>query len=372
MMCASNMKWDVLNLEKISIYKAIAILLIVIHNFMHWLPGPAEMEFDYEEGKFFFFFESVFNEPERFFQFLMSYFGHFGVQIFIFLSAYGLTKKFLIGTSPYWQFIVKRVWSIYPSFLIAIIFWAVITADYNVGRSAPVVLLFDNIESLLYKVMLVSNFMSDERLRLVGPWWFISLIFQVYFLYPLLFRLLAKFGNLFLLAISVLSISLMILTNGSIGDVNLNFTIVGHLPEICLGMYLANIDNKPVTIPLVVIFIALGVYLVGNLVAPIWFLNHVSILLVMLVFFKLVTEVIERTHYVKIFMLFIGAISMHLFLVNGFLRYPFIGYVKIDNTWVTALLYCFVSVTTSVCVAFVLSKSELLLKYTLKKIFNNL
>ncbi len=364
------MKWNELNLEQVSIYKAIGILLIVIHNFMHWLPGPKEMEFEFEEGKFLFFIESIANEPERFFQFSMSYLGHFGVQIFIFLSAYGLTKKFLLGNPSYWQFIRKRAWSIYPSFILAILFWAVITAEYAIGRSAPLALLIENFQSILYKLVLVSNFMPDERLKLVGPWWFISLIFQVYFVFPLLFNLLKKYGSYFLIALSITTVSLMVVTNGVIGDVNLNYTIIGHMPELCLGMYLASRDKKAISIPIWIIILAVIIFLAGNVIEPLWFLNHVSILVVMIACFVALTSFIQRTHYVKAFFLFTGSISMHLFLVNGFLRTPFIYYARDDNTWLMALLYCFMSVTTSFFVAFVLAKTELVTKYSISRMVN--
>lgn len=83
------MKWNELNHQQVSLYKGMAILAIVIHNFMHQLPGPKEMEFFFTEGYFFYFLQAISNEPERIFQFIMSFFGHFGVQIFIFLVPTG-------------------------------------------------------------------------------------------------------------------------------------------------------------------------------------------------------------------------------------------------------------------------------------------
>ena len=41
-------------------------------------------------------------------------------------------------------------------------------------------IITENYQSLIYKLTLISNFVSNEVYAINGPWWFISLIIQFY------------------------------------------------------------------------------------------------------------------------------------------------------------------------------------------------
>jgi peptidoglycan/LPS O-acetylase OafA/YrhL len=367
-----NMKWNKLNHENMTLYKGIAILIIVIHNFMHLLPGAEEMEFSYVDGLFFNFIRSLIEQPERLFQFSMSFLGHFGVQIFIFLSAYGLTKKYQIKTPSYKKFIYKRFSSIYPSFILAIIFWAIVSPSFQYGLLSPIKVIYWNLESLLYKLSLLSNFIPGEQLRLVGPWWFISLIFQFYLVFPFLFKLISTYGNKGLLLLGLSSVILLILTGGLIGNVTLGYTILGHIPELCIGMYLASNDKKQLNIPILFIVMALIIFILGNIVEHLWYLTHVSFLVILLAIFTYLIPSVARTNYLRHFTLFIGGISMHLFLVNGFMRRPYVNYAIEGNTWYHAIFFGLISLILSIFVAFILSKFEILYRKSILLIKGNI
>ena len=199
------MLWRSLNKADTSVYKGMAILMIVVHNFMHRFPSPREMEFEFVQDGFSIFLESLL-QPENLFQAIPSYLGHYGVQIFIFLSAYGLTKKYLHGNLAYWKFLRKRLVTIYPSFILAILLWAFVKAKFHYGVFGLFKYLYWNVESVFLKLTLVSNFIPSESFSLVGPWWFISLIFQFYFVYPFLLMYYEKWSNKGLIILSILSI----------------------------------------------------------------------------------------------------------------------------------------------------------------------
>ena len=77
--------------------KAVAMFMIVAHNFLHQVtPTPEENEF------FFYSAEGIWEVlviaaylPAETLHAVIAFFGHYGVQLFVFLSGYGLTKKFL-------------------------------------------------------------------------------------------------------------------------------------------------------------------------------------------------------------------------------------------------------------------------------------
>ncbi len=104
-------------------FKGIAIVMIVFHNFFHLVRStPHENEFHFSIRNSHIFWNTIIGSPEEFIRCCFSFLGHYGVQIFIFLSAYGLTKKFMASQQPYLGFIKSRFLKIYPVFFLAIIF----------------------------------------------------------------------------------------------------------------------------------------------------------------------------------------------------------------------------------------------------------
>ena len=83
-----------LSLQDSNIIKAIAILLIMSHNFFHLLPpAPGENEMTFSRDNFLRVFIQIYENPLDAFHPLVSFFGHYGVFLFLFLSGYGLTIK---------------------------------------------------------------------------------------------------------------------------------------------------------------------------------------------------------------------------------------------------------------------------------------
>lgn len=80
--------------------RGMAIIGIFLHNYCHWL-GPVVKENEYQ----FFkrnadWFSQVASNPDYLWPMhILSFFGHYGVPIFLFLSAYGLERKYG-ATSP--------------------------------------------------------------------------------------------------------------------------------------------------------------------------------------------------------------------------------------------------------------------------------
>ncbi|MCK5677861.1 MAG: hypothetical protein KAH72_05235, partial [Flavobacteriaceae bacterium] len=84
-----------LDLNQTTIFKGIAIFMIAMHNYFHWIaPKPGENEFDFNYIRLENYIDILSHQTLFGLQATFSYFGHYGVQIFLFLSAYGLTKKY--------------------------------------------------------------------------------------------------------------------------------------------------------------------------------------------------------------------------------------------------------------------------------------
>ena len=93
-----------------SALKGFAILCIVFHNFFHHLdPSPGENEFLFSPNTVHGFFSLIGEQPSEFINIIFSYLGHFGVQIFILLSGYGLAISMLKHGKDWTTFMVDRL-----------------------------------------------------------------------------------------------------------------------------------------------------------------------------------------------------------------------------------------------------------------------
>jgi peptidoglycan/LPS O-acetylase OafA/YrhL len=328
--------------------RGLAILVIVFHNFLHVVPpSPGENEFSFDAARFPALTESLRADPAAAPRLLTSYFGHYGVQLFILLSAYGLTKKFRRGVPGYRPFIWSRFEKIYPAFLLAIALY-VLRYGFSLGWSGPLSVLRAQWYPLLLKVTLVSNIVPGQALQPVGPWWFLPFIFQCYFLFPLLFAATARWGLGVLIAISLGGLAAVAFWPFR---VDVMATVVGHLPELCFGLWLGSQTGWRV--PGWMIWAAVPLFALGNVYQAFWYIAPLSALVVMLAAWQTLEPWIGGRLLAR-GLAFIGALSLPLFLVHGFLRQPFLAWAgAVDSEAVVlaiALLFALVSIGVAMVV----------------------
>ncbi|CAM2840120.1 acyltransferase family protein [Moritella viscosa] len=336
------MIWNGITKVDSNILKGLGILMIAIHNFMHRFPTPSENEMEFTSGKVFNLFDILLTEPAGIIRALFSYFGHFGVQIFIFLSAYGLMKKYAKNENKllYIKFIIDRLVKIYPMFLLAIVSYFIFMFTFNVvyngmGFAEWFIPLS---KPLIFKLSLLYNFYPYQGLSLVGPWWFLSFIFQFYLIFPFMLAMFKRFGNVFLIAISFVCIAISLLTNGYLySNVSVFITIIGHMPVLCLGIYLA--QDKPVNLPNWLFGVSIAAFAAGNFNEYSFLVSHFFFCIILLFIFSFILKNIKEGSLAFKICMFFGTISMPLFLVNGFLRTPWEGMARgINNELITIVL----------------------------------
>ncbi len=359
------MQFKALEKTDTTLYKGLAILMIVMHNFFHWVPPiPDENEFDFNPQRLTKFIFYIIHEPLNSFQLILSYLGHYGVQVFMFLSAYGLTRKYLHRDPEYLVFLWQRIVKTYPAFILAIILWAFYTG-LGYGWMGPVNEIFMHWKSLLLKLTFISNFVPGEALKPVGPWWFLSLIAQFYIIFPFLLKISKKFGPLSLLLVSITSIVLVMVCMNKV-DFDIYFTVLAHIPVFCLGIYLA--QAKEVTIPNYFLFIILVVFILGNRYELFFYVSHLSALILLLVAFQFSVSKMKPDSVVAQVIMFLGTISMYLFYVNGFMRYPFIEWASYYEYWLYTLYFCLLFVQVAILASCFLQQTEISIR---KLIFRN-
>ena len=352
------------SIEQTALLKGFGILLIALHNFFHHLtPTIGENEFAYSYQIFWNFCQTLHTKPAGFLQTIFSYFGHYGVQIFIFFSTYGLTRKYHNKPLIYSAFLKSRIYKIYLSFLLCLAIYIVLGLFKSAYLVDEKVFYWD---SLLWKVLLVSNFIPGQALMPVGPWWFIPFIIQVYLLYPFLLKGYQKYGNKLLVFVSLASLLGELLINPYLNShgTNINYMVFGHLPVICLGIALAS--QKSIKIPIEYAVLALLLFILGNFNQYIWIVDNISFTVLILAVSIIVFKTSLPPPLMTGLFIFYGNISFHLFMVNGFLRSPFHNFAESHNLWWIDNLTALASLLFSTFCAFFLSKFD----KRLRSVFN--
>ena len=319
-----------------TIIKGFAILCIVLHNYFHWIwPAPGQNEFDFDPYRVFKLFELLAAQPGDFVRLLLSFFGHFGVQLFVLLSGFGLavkwneqTKGNLQALSTY-HFPFSALRKLYPLLLTGVVV-CLFGCILMEGR------LFNAQEwrEIGFKMLFIHTLIPNSGLSINGPWWFFGLIFQLYLLFPLLFRCIRKWGWKAFLVVLLVSYGMIFLFRDALnlhhGEILLQ-NAPAHLPEFALGILLAFSKDKK--IHWIWLLLAVVLFTWGNF-APGFFPFTFLSLCVITVFVtqkwkaargkwklkkgqtrKGIHAILNGLHY-------IGGLSMLLFVVHGYFRMP--------------------------------------------------
>ena len=159
--------------------KGFGILLIAFHNFFHHIsPTTGENEFDFVLTRIQNLGNGIVDNPLNIIDLLFSYFGHYGVQIFILISGYGLMRAYGSKTINWRSFMTKRLNKLYPTYIFALII-LVVFIFFWANRIYPWV-------EYLEKITFATNFIPGKIFSLNGPWWFYGMIVELYMIFPLL------------------------------------------------------------------------------------------------------------------------------------------------------------------------------------------
>ena len=169
--------------------RGIAILGIFLHNFCHWLnPVVKENEYQYFQHNVDWFAQCAARVNELFPAHVISFFGHYGVPVFLFLSAYGLEMKYGNGQGKapdgrrvvVSSFVRYHYLKLFKMMIVGFICFTIVDAmtagswHYNVAQ-------------IVGQLLMINNFYDQpDRNIWPGPFWFFGLMLQLYVVYRLL------------------------------------------------------------------------------------------------------------------------------------------------------------------------------------------
>ncbi len=336
------------------IFKGIGILLILLHNFFRWVnPITGESEFFYNNSAASNTIGHLIANPFSAINVLMNYFGHYGVQIFVFISAYGLTRSYGHEEIQGWRFVYNRWRKLYPSLLVAVFIYVLFQIIYY--SKIP---FGDDLHHILIHLSLSATLLPNHGLALNGPWWFYSMIFQLYILFPLVIKLFKRFGNVSVLLLGLVFLVASILINkyNAIYKINMLETFVGQMPVFALGIYFGFKNHLNIN-KMFLLLIAV-VFILGCIYEFFWPLTHLSIVLLFIFLIQHLNYRFKPFINLGAVLAFVGSISVYIFAIHGFLRWPFVGRANEYGIEVFSVLLALLFLVLVIIISYTLTKTE--------------
>ena len=222
--------------------RGVAILGIILHNYCHFLGfAVKENEYKFDAGRPMQFFEKLLSLDKDLFIHIFSFFGHYGVPVFLFISGYGLVKKYESSpqrTSPL-PFTAYHFLKLFRLMIIGyLVFIGVYLLRHNDGAQ---VYSWDRV---LTQLTMTINFMYFDPDHIIkpGPYWYFGLTLQLYILYVLVIHRWRNSKVLAVLAIgSLLAEALCVNAPDWLNSIRYNF--VGGLLPFCLGVWISRNEH---------------------------------------------------------------------------------------------------------------------------------
>ena len=163
--------------------KGIAILGIMLHNYCHWLKDIVrENEYTWQQWKCDRLW-AVIQQPDEFLPMhLISFFGHYGVPVFLFLSGFGLVMKYdSLPEVGIWRFFRYNYLKLFRIFIVGFVLFVMFDAI------TPGMHRYTWLEVVGMLGMFANFFEHPSEVVWPGPYWYFSVTLQLYLLYRLVF-----------------------------------------------------------------------------------------------------------------------------------------------------------------------------------------
>ena len=227
--------------------RGIAILAIILHNYCHYVKGIVkENEYQFFDKRIDGLWEALTSPDEFLPMHLFSFFGHYGVPVFLFLSGYGLVRKYEkesrrqghdsgenSPTSPLDSFSFLRYHYLKLLRMLIVGFVLFIMVDAVTPGRFP--FHWDNVIAQL--LMYINVLPEPDKIIWPGIYWFFGLMMQLYIVYRLLLYRRSSWYVVALIAVCWLLQVLCDPNGDTLNRLRYNF-IGGMLPfglGICFG-----------------------------------------------------------------------------------------------------------------------------------------
>ena len=241
-----------------SALRGIAILGIILHNYCHFLGfAVKENEYKFDPSRPMQFLDKLFSFDSDLFIHFFSFLGHYGVPIFLFISGYGLVKKYEAQpkggepasakeASPSGRFggafIKKHFLKLFRLMFIGyLVFIGIYLLRHSDGAQ---VYSWDRVLAQLTMTINFFYFDPDHIIK-PGPYWYFGLMLQLYILYILVIH--RWRSNWLLAALAIGSVALESCFVDSPDWLNyIRYNFIGALLPFCMGIWIAR-EEEPLS-----------------------------------------------------------------------------------------------------------------------------
>lgn len=327
----------------------------MLHNYCHWL-GPAvkENEFLFSSHRSMAFFRSMTSGDWYWIPInLISFLGHYGVPVFLFLSAYGLVMKYESVESSSksepsaLQFIRKHYSKL---FLMMIFGYAMfLFVDFITPRSHH----YRAIDIPAQLLMLNNLLPNPDKIIWPGPYWFFGLMLQLYVIYRLLlYRRSSWWG----IAVVALCFVLQLMCHPESDTLNrLRYNSIGAMLPFVAGMIYARLCQHgrygllsqeklllPASLTLVgVALLALCCILAGSSDFASWLWAPLAVCILWVAVVRLLPQ------YAISALAWLGNISAAIFVLHPILRKVFIPISRRGDVYAGLIIYVMVTIVAA-------------------------
>ncbi len=342
---SKKMKSELLTRTECSVLRGLAIIGIFLHNFCHWLnPIVKENEYQYFQKNVDWFTQVLLKPDWNLPAHILSFFGHYGVPVFLFLSAYGLVMKYekseaykprRLKVIPFVKFHYLKLFKMMIVGFVAFTMIDQITAGPHYYHAMDVIAQLGLFNNLLE---------NPDRIIWPGPYWFFGLMIQLYIVYIVfLYKKSWKITVAFILICWLLQ---MFCDPESESLNRIRYNFIGGMLPFGMGLLYARYGKSLPGQLYAVIAIVTAVLIVGfSFSYQLWYWVPALICIFSVSIAKCISKIGWLTNWLD----WMGAISSALFVCHPITRKIFIPISRGGDIDTGLLLY----IIASICLAWV-------------------
>ncbi|MED9946044.1 MAG: acyltransferase [Hallella sp.] len=338
--------------------RGLAIIGIFLHNYCHWL-GPVVKENEYTFSKHNVdWLTAVMASPDGLLPaHLVSFFGHYGVPVFLFLSAYGLELKY--GRSlyaPAFRFVAYHWKKLFSMMIVGFVSFTIVDA-MTPGR------WHYTLTQVVAQLAMVNNLLPDPDHNIwPGPFWFFGLMLQLYVVYRLL---LYKRHWAWTACAMVVCLGVQLAFAPESEALNwYRYNFMGGMLPFGLGLLYARYGNRIILTNLNTLSLLVSVVFCGFMVMwmsasyLLWSVVPLVVCILCVYVVKLLSQAARRPvgAWLMERLVWMGEISAALFVIHPVLRKVFIPISRHGDIYTGLLLYAIAAIGAAWLIRLVMTK----------------
>ncbi|MBR1389810.1 MAG: acyltransferase [Prevotella sp.] len=217
-----------------SAMRGIAIMAIMLHNYCHFIGRIVqENEYQYFTMNTSRLMQQLTNPDALLPVHLLSFFGHYGVPVFLFLSGYGLVRKYEATSQdvPVFRFVRYNYLKLLRMLIVGFVLFLMVDA-VTPGRFA---FHWDHVIAQL--LMYINVLPEPDKIIWPGIYWFFGLMIELYIVYRLL---LYRRNNWFVVGLIAVCWLLQVFCDPEGETLNrLRYNFIGGMLPFGMGILLA-------------------------------------------------------------------------------------------------------------------------------------